>query len=81
MMLSSRLERLDLLFRVLDAGDGAKDVFGELRLVRVFLQAQNALLDVRHDAQEHEYLGHACPRYALATCDFGLIVDFSGAKL
>ena len=58
MMPSTRLERLDLLRRVLDAADAAEDAFGASRRVGMLRQGQNALPDVRGEAQKHERLGH-----------------------
>ena len=78
MMPSSRLERLDLLFRVLDAGDGSQDAFGESRRVGMLGQAQDALLDVWRKAQKYEHLGHAGAGDAFPPGDVGLAGDRAG---
>jgi len=77
---SSRLERLDLPFRVLHPSDGPKDAFGESRRVGVLGQAQNALLDVGREAKEHEHLGDTGPGDALAPGNVGLPGDHAGVE-
>jgi len=81
MMPSSRLERPDLPYRVLHAGDGPEDMFGESRRVAMLVQAQNALLDVGREAKEHEHLGHADPADAFASGDGGLVGNFPCIQL
>jgi len=75
MMLRSLLERLDLLFRVLDADNGPKDMLGKSRRVWLFLQDQDTHLDVRRKTEKHEHLGHAGRGDAFPPGDFSLAGD------
>jgi len=79
-MLSNRLERLNLLLRVGDAGNWPKAVFGQSRRGRVLRQAQDALLDVRREPKEHEHLSHTRPADALAPGDVSLPGDSTGVE-
>jgi len=80
-MLSDRLECLDLLLRVCDAGNWPKAMFGQSRRVRVLCQAQDGLPDVGRETQEHEHLGHTRPADALAAGDVRLPLHRAGVEL
>lgn len=79
-MLSKRFECLNLLLRVCDAGNWPKVVFGQSRRVWVLRQAQDALLDVRREPEEHEHLRHTCPANALAAGDVRLSLHRTGVE-
>lgn len=81
MMLSGPLERLDLLFRILNAGDGTKDVFRKMQWVAMILGAHDALPDVRCEAQKHENLRNSGARDTLAAGDGGLVGGLSPVEL
>jgi len=81
MMLSRFREHLDLLLRILYAGDGSKDVLGESPRVRILLQVQDALLNVGPKAQEHQNLRDPGAGDALAAGNFGLADDLAAVEL